>query len=99
MNDDKGHIDCSEAIYRMMEYLDGEMTAADADHLREHLLTCGPCLEEHDVDRVLKELVQRSCPCEEAPPTLRTTIMQRITTICDDGAWTSVTQVRHISEG
>ncbi len=98
MNRDE-HMDCSEAIYRMMEYLDGEMTADDADHVREHLRSCGPCLAEYDVDRILKDLVHRSCPREQAPQQLRATIMQRITTICDDGSWSQVTQVRRVSEG
>lgn len=90
------HIDCSQALYRMTEYLDGEMTSEDAREIAEHLTTCVACLTEHDLDQVLKELVQRSCACESAPPTLRTTIMQRITTICDDGSWTEVTQVRQV---
>lgn len=99
MSHDDAHMDCSQALYRMMEYVDGEMTVDDTKALAGHLASCGPCLAEHDLDRVLREVVQRSCACEEAPPQLRATIMQRITTICDDGSWTEVTQVRHITEG
>ncbi len=93
------HIDCSQALYRMTEYLDGEMTDAERREIAEHLASCAACLTEHDLDQVLKDLVQRSCACEPAPAQLRTTIMQRITTICDDGSWTEVTQVRRVSEG
>ena len=93
------HIDCSQALYRMTEYLDGEMTAEDAREVAKHLTTCAPCLAEHDIDQVLKALVQRSCAREAAPAQLRTTIMQRITTICDDGSWAEVTEVRRVSEG
>ena len=98
MSRDGEHIDCSQTMYRMTEYLDGEMTVEDAREMAEHLATCAPCLTEHDLDRVLKELVHRSCAQEQAPAQLRATIMQKITTICDDGSWTEVTQVRHISE-
>ena len=91
------HMDCSAALHRMMEYLDGEMAPDDTRALAQHLAGCAPCLAEHDLDQVLRELVQRSCACEPAPPQLRATIMQRITTICDNGSWTEVTQVRHIS--
>ncbi|MGO1166779.1 MAG: mycothiol system anti-sigma-R factor [Janibacter sp.] len=91
--------DCSQALYRMTEYLDGEMTGQEELEVREHLTTCAPCLAEHELDQLLKDLVQRSCACESAPEQLRATIMQRITTICDDGSWTEVTQVRSISEG
>ena len=97
MSHDAEHMDCSQALYRMMEYVDGEMTADDTRLLAEHLTSCAPCLAEHDLDKVLRDVVHRSCAQEQAPPQLRATIMQRITTICDDGSWTEVTQVRHIS--
>ena len=96
MSHDAEHMDCSQALYRMMEYVDGEMTAEDTRLLAAHLTSCAPCLAEHDLDQVLRELVQRSCACEPAPPQLRATIMQRITTICDSGSWTEVTQVQRI---
>ena len=97
MSHDDEHIDCSQTMYRMTEYLDGEMTPADSRDIAEHLATCGPCLTEHDLDRVLKELVHRSCGQEQAPPQLRATIMEKITTLCNDGSWSEVTQVRQIS--
>ena len=93
------HVDCSQALYRMSEYLDGEMTADDAREIAEHLTECVPCLEEHEREQIVKQLIRRSCAQESAPATLRTTIMQRITTICDDGSWSEVTQVRRLSEG
>lgn len=99
MNHDDEHIDCSQTLYRMMEYLDGEMTDDDAAALQTHLETCTPCLAEHDVDRMLRKLVQRSCSQEKAPAELRTTIMQSITTWCSDGSTTEVTHVRRVSEG
>ncbi|MGN7246428.1 mycothiol system anti-sigma-R factor [Janibacter anophelis] len=97
MSHDDAHMDCSQALYRMMEYVDGEMTLDDTKALAAHLTNCAPCLAEHDLDRVLRDLVQRSCACEPAPPRLRATIMERITTICEDGSWSEVTQVRQIS--
>jgi mycothiol system anti-sigma-R factor len=99
MSHDDANMDCSQALHRMMEYVDGEMTPEDTQALREHLSGCAPCLAERDIDQVLRQIVQRSCACEPAPPRLRATIMQRITTICDDGSWSEVTQVRHITEG
>jgi mycothiol system anti-sigma-R factor len=49
--------------------------------ISEHLEHCGPCLEEYDLDQMLKALVRRSCTCETAPTELRMQIMSRITTI------------------
>ncbi len=68
-----------------------------ATHIAEHLAQCGPCLAEHDLDQVMRQVLQRSCAREQAPPQLRATIMQKITTICNDGSWTEVTQIRQIS--
>ena len=75
------HADCSEVLYRVYEYLDGEMSPDDTDKIRQHLVECGPCFKEYDLDQALKALVKRSCQCEEAPVTLRTQIMARITHI------------------
>ncbi len=73
--------DCSAALHRVYEYLDGEMTADDTAKIARHLDECGPCLAEYDLDQALKALVKRSCQCEEAPTALRTQIMMRITTV------------------
>lgn len=97
MSHDESHMDCSQALYRMMEYVDGEMTPDDKRSLAAHLASCAPCLAEHDLDQMLRDVVHRSCAREAAPARLRATIMQRITTICDDGSWSEVTQVRQIS--
>jgi mycothiol system anti-sigma-R factor len=78
---DAAGTDCSEALHRVYEYLDGEMTPEDTSKIRQHLEACAPCLEEYDLDQALKALVKRSCACEEAPVELRTQIMARITTI------------------
>lgn len=73
--------DCSEALHRVYEYLDGEMTPEETERIAAHLQECGPCLREYDLDQALKALVKRSCQCEAAPTELRTQIMARITTI------------------
>jgi mycothiol system anti-sigma-R factor len=73
--------DCSRARLQLFEYLDGEMDLEDVTKIREHLTHCGPCLEEYDLDQMLKALVRRSCTCEQAPTELRMLIMSRITTI------------------
>ena len=73
--------DCSRARLQLYEYLDGEMDLDDCAKIRQHLVNCGPCLAEHDIDQTLKALVRRSCGCEAAPMELRMQIMSRITTI------------------
>jgi mycothiol system anti-sigma-R factor len=74
-------IDCGEVLDRVFEYLDGEMTTDDVAKIRQHLDECGPCLAEYGLDRMLKSLVRRSCPCEVAPDALRARIMIQITEV------------------
>ena len=74
----RGRTDCSEALLRVYEYLDGELDSNDCAKIQEHLDECAPCLEEYNLDTTLKALIRRSCGSEHAPDTLRTTIMSRI---------------------
>ncbi len=75
---DTERTDCSEALLRVYEYLDGELGPEDCAKIQAHLDECGPCLKEYDLDTTLKALIKRSCGREEAPDSLRTTIMSRI---------------------
>lgn len=77
--------DCTEALLRVFEYLDGEMTPDDSRKIRDHLDGCGPCLKQYNLDQALKAIVKRSCRCEEAPVELRTTILRRLTMITIEG--------------
>jgi mycothiol system anti-sigma-R factor len=73
--------DCSEALHRVFEYLDGEMGSDDSAKIAAHLAHCAACLQQYDLDTMVKALVKRSCPPESAPTHLRAMIVQRITTI------------------
>lgn len=72
--------DCAQTLARVYEYLDGEMSPADFDRIREHLDDCSPCLRQYDLDVALKALVRRSCR-ESAPADLRERIMVKITEV------------------
>ena len=73
--------DCSEALLRVYEYLDGEMSPADCAKIQAHLDECAACLQQYHLDQALKAVVKRSCRAEAAPVELRATILQRITTV------------------
>jgi len=75
-----GQTDCSEALLRVYEFLDGELGPSDCAKIAAHLDECGPCLNEYNLDTTLKALIKRSCSAERAPDTLRTAIMARIST-------------------
>ena len=53
---------CADALDRLWEYLDAELGAPDAETVRAHLAECQGCLEEYDVDVVVKTLVQPRLP-------------------------------------
>ena len=80
MSCDADDADCAQALARVYEYLDGELSPADLDRIREHIDDCGPCLQQYDLDIALKALVRRSCQ-ESAPADLRERIMVKITEI------------------
>ena len=44
---------CREALDRVYEYLDGEMTVDDTVKIKHHLDACGPCLKQYDLDQAL----------------------------------------------
>ena len=73
--------DCSEAVLRLFELLDGEMGEADCARIQQHLKECAPCFREYQLDQALKAVVKRSCAPASAPVELRTTILHRITTV------------------
>lgn len=73
-------VDCSEALGKLFEFLDAEITEADGDRIRQHLADCEPCLAEYDVEDHLKKLVRRSCS-EAAPVELHARIREQLTVL------------------
>ena len=73
--------ECSEALLRVFEYLDGEMTAEDVSRVRAHLDACAECFRQYDLDQMVKMVVKRSCGPRPAPTQLRSSILTRITMI------------------
>jgi mycothiol system anti-sigma-R factor len=69
---------CEDALDRLWEYLDAELGALDAETVRAHLAECEGCLQEYDVDVVVKTLVRRGCQ-EAAPDSLRVRIHEQLT--------------------
>jgi len=68
---------CSDALDRLWEYLDAELEAPDSEVVRAHLAECQGCLEEYDVEVVVKNLVRRGCQ-EVAPDALRMRVREQI---------------------
>jgi mycothiol system anti-sigma-R factor len=81
----------------MFEYLDGELGEPDLHRVREHLDECAPCMSEHDVDKMVKALIRRSCGGEVAPGALRDKIMVHISQQISRHAGPQGTEVTHVT--
>lgn len=77
---DHDHIDCSEVLDRLDVFLDHELSDRKLSYseIEAHLVECGPCLSEYDLERVVKQVLARSCGCEHAPEELRLRVLARI---------------------
>jgi anti-sigma factor (TIGR02949 family) len=73
-------LDCGSALGHLYEYLDGEVGPSDHDQIAAHLQECGPCLQEYDVERIVKALVARSCS-EVAPAQLRSKLLAELVSL------------------
>ena len=69
--------ECSEALARLFEFLDAEITEVDSDRIRQHLADCEPCLGEYDAGDHLKKLIRRSCS-DVAPAELHARIREQL---------------------
>lgn len=69
---------CADVLAKVYQFLDSEMAESDCARIREHLDECGPCLREFGLDRMVKDVVKRSCGCEPLPEDLRSRVLVRI---------------------
>jgi mycothiol system anti-sigma-R factor len=76
--DDPHETDCGEVLTDVFLYLDGEMTAAGHDRIRQHLDECSPCLRKYGIEQEVRALVARSCGGDVAPTQLRTKVMLKL---------------------
>jgi len=72
--------DCAEILAELYVFLDNEAAEASCAEIREHLIECGPCLAAYDLDRMVKDLVARSCG-ELAPEPLRERVLLSIRSV------------------
>jgi mycothiol system anti-sigma-R factor len=89
---------CEEVLDEVYRYLDGELSAHECEHIREHLDECGPCLREYGVEQEVKALVARSCGCESAPEELKSRLLVKLQSITVDDSGFDVTTVEFRAE-
>ncbi len=70
-------MDCDEAILRIYQYLDGELTVWRRRAIARHLDECPPCAEGFDFEIELRQVVASKCR-DEVPPELKRRIADAI---------------------
>lgn len=76
--DESETLDCDEALERIYEYLDGELTPAVERAIRRHLAACARCEPRFEHERAFLEFVARRAQIEQAPPELRKRILREL---------------------
>jgi len=72
--------DCEKALENLYVFIDHELDSADCDQIQSHLDDCADCLNEYQLEQVVKDLVGRSCS-EVAPQPLREKVLFRIRSV------------------
>lgn len=78
MTEDPKDIDCREALERLYEYLDGELTPVRAEEVRLHLEHCAPCLAASDFEGAYLRFLEARSWAQKAPEQLRKKILEQI---------------------
>jgi anti-sigma factor (TIGR02949 family) len=66
-----GAADCGDALRRLHEFLDGELTAERRHLIRTHLDACACCLEAFDFEAELRVVISTCCRDDAVPEGLR----------------------------
>ena len=61
-----GDTDCGDALHRLYEYLDGELTVERRALISTHLERCPPCQDLGDFESELRQVI--AMRCREAVP-------------------------------
>jgi anti-sigma factor (TIGR02949 family) len=78
MTEEPKTIDCQEALGRLYEYLDGELTPVRAEEVRLHLELCAPCLHHSNFENAFVRFLEARQWAQKAPESLRKKILEQI---------------------
>ena len=78
MTEGQHDIDCLEALDRLYEYLDEELTPVRAEKVREHLEKCAPCLAVSEFESAYLKFLEARAKAREAPEALRKRVLERL---------------------
>lgn len=70
MGSKDSEVDCNETLHRLYTYLDGELTEARRQEIKQHLDDCPPCFEAFDFEAELRSVIAQRCK-DHVPDSLR----------------------------
>jgi mycothiol system anti-sigma-R factor len=71
------HINCTEAVHVLYQFLDGELTEVRRVEIQTHLQACLPCWEAFDFEAEMKIFIAKRCR-DTAPDALRDRVMRAL---------------------
>jgi anti-sigma factor (TIGR02949 family) len=71
-------LDCHDAMRQLFDYLDGELTPARMEAIREHLATCRHCHPHAQFERAFLDAVRSLRSEEPMPKHLRVAVLARL---------------------
>jgi anti-sigma factor (TIGR02949 family) len=71
-------IDCRQAMRQLWDYLDGELTPARMDAVREHLHVCAMCYPHYEFEKQMLEALSAAQQDEPAPGDVRARVMSKL---------------------
>jgi mycothiol system anti-sigma-R factor len=72
------HIDCGEALDRLYEYIDKELTPVRSEEVRIHLEQCAPCLAITKFEDSYVRFLEARTRVQGAPEALKKRILQQL---------------------
>lgn len=72
------NMDCDEALDRLYEFLDGELTPTAEEAVRRHLQACAPCLRLYDFERAYLRFLTARAAAQRAPAEARRRILEQL---------------------
>lgn len=71
-------MNCQDAVDRMYEYLDEELTPEVREDVRRHLAACLPCLQHFGFEEAYLRFLRARTAAKSAPAGLRRQILEKI---------------------
>jgi len=73
-----GMMRCEDAMRKLWDFLDGELSEDEQEALKKHLEVCRRCYPAYDFQKAYLNYTRRLATQEQAPPELRRRLFMRL---------------------